>query len=81
MTEFVAVHGAFRGPWYWEPLAVELGRRGHQLYDRSISAGESLDTWVDRAVERVEQCGTRAGGADRALDGRSGRPGCDRSAR
>ena len=53
MSCFVAVHGAFRGPWYWEPLAVELERDGHQLHAVDL-VGDSLGEWIERTTSVVE---------------------------
>ncbi len=55
MTDFVALHGAFRGPWYWEPLASELERRGHRLHAVDL-VGESLQDWIDRTVSTAAEC-------------------------
>ncbi len=55
MTCFVAVHGAFRGPWYWEPLAAELERQGHRLCAVDL-VGDSLGAWIDRTVAVVDGC-------------------------
>ena len=58
MTHFVAVHGAFRGPWYWEPLAAELERGGHQLRPVDL-VGDSLEEWIERTACRSSTAGRR----------------------
>jgi len=57
MTQFIAVHGAFRGPWYWEPLGVELERRGHGLQPVDL-VGDSLEEWIASTVSAVEAVGS-----------------------
>lgn len=46
MTTYVAVHGAFRGPWYWEPLAAVLATSGDALHAVDLQ-GTDLESWID----------------------------------
>jgi len=57
MTQFIAVHGAFRGRWYWDPLRIELERRGHGLRPVDL-VGDSLDEWVASTISAVEMAGS-----------------------
>lgn len=52
----VALHGAFRGGWYWEPLAAELATRGHRLVGPDLD-GASLSEWIGVARRGVEGFG------------------------
>jgi pimeloyl-ACP methyl ester carboxylesterase len=45
VTRYVAIHGAFRGPWYWEPLAEMLAARGDELFAVDLR-GDSLENWM-----------------------------------
>lgn len=67
MAELVGIAGAFRGPWYWAPLAEELDRRGHRLRPVALTGtGDrtaedmrddhpdvSMGDWVNDVVESV----------------------------
>jgi Alpha/beta hydrolase family len=56
MTTYVLIHGASHGPWCWNLLTAELGRRGHQVVVPELpcedeSAG--LPAYADAVVGAV----------------------------
>lgn len=62
MTTIVAVHGAFRGPWYWDALRELLADRGHELIavdltgaaDGTSSGDVTMAEWTGRVVSAVD---------------------------
>ena len=37
MANFVLVHGAWIGGWYWRPIAQKLRAAGHEAYAPTLS--------------------------------------------
>ena len=47
MTTFVLLHGAFHGPWCWEPLIERLEAAGHDTVAVDLPTDDSSATWDD----------------------------------
>lgn len=64
MTDFVLVHGAWIGGWYWRPVAQALRKLGHETYASTLTGlGErihlmspsiNLDTHIADAVNVIK---------------------------
>lgn len=65
MANFVLVHGAWIGGWYWRPIAQALRRAGHEVYTPTLTGlGErihlmspsiNLDTHIADIVNVIQQ--------------------------
>jgi pimeloyl-ACP methyl ester carboxylesterase len=56
----VALHGAFRGGWYWEPMAEVLAGSGHRVVAPDL-VGESLAEWLAVAADAVSRASDTSG--------------------
>ena len=67
MANFVLVHGAWIGGWYWRPIAQKLRKAGHEAYAPTLTGlGErihlmspsiNLDTHVTDVVNVIKEEG------------------------
>jgi pimeloyl-ACP methyl ester carboxylesterase len=65
MANFVLVHGAWIGGWYWRPNAQALRKAGHEVYTPTMTGlGErihlmnpsiNLDTHITDIVNVIKQ--------------------------
>lgn len=63
MTTFVLLHGAYQGPWIWQPVAELLRAKGHKVFvpcldgcaERAASArpGITTETQAEEVVEML----------------------------
>ena len=60
MARFVLVHGSWHGPWVWEPVALELRKRGHEVVAPELPIDEAGATWQDYADRVAGALGDRA---------------------
>ena len=64
MTNFVLVHGAWIGGWYWRPIAQALRKAGHEAYAPTLTGlgerihlmnpGINLDTHIADVVNVIK---------------------------
>jgi pimeloyl-ACP methyl ester carboxylesterase len=64
MTDFVLVHGAWIGGWYWRPIAQALRKAGHEAYAPTLTGlgerihlmnpGINLDTHIADVVNVIK---------------------------
>jgi hypothetical protein len=69
MANFVLVHGAWIGGWYWRPIAQKLRAAGHEAYAPTLTGlGErihlmnpsiNLDTHVTDVANVIKEEGLR----------------------
>jgi pimeloyl-ACP methyl ester carboxylesterase len=52
MATFALVHGSWHGPWCWDLLVDELGKRGHQAVAPDLRSDDTALTW-DTFAEAV----------------------------
>ena len=65
MSHYLLIHGAWHGAWCWEPLMQRLRTAGHRVTafdlpgagdDYTPVAEVTLQSWIDRTVQVLEQC-------------------------
>ena len=60
MALFVLVHGSWHGPWVWEPVALDLRKRGHEVVVPELPIDEAGATWQEYADRVAGAVGDRA---------------------
>jgi len=65
MASYVLIHGAFQGGWAWDEIRGPLSAAGHRVLtpdlpsqgdDQTPLSQVSLDAYVNRVVEVLDQC-------------------------
>jgi pimeloyl-ACP methyl ester carboxylesterase len=60
MPTFALVHGAWHGAWFWQRLAPELERRGHEAIAVELPSDDdsaAFSDYVDAVVEATAEAG------------------------
>lgn len=69
MNHYLLIHGAWHGAWCWDELAGRLRAAGHRVTaidlpgmgaDRRPAAQVTLQAWIDRTVQALQDCGQPA---------------------